>query len=276
VRLPPEPALVRGDRKRLVQVLANILNNAAKYTPEDGTLALDVLADDTHVRIAVRDNGIGMTPELAARAFDLFAQAERSADRASGGLGLGLALVKSLVELHGGEVTCESPGLGMGSRFMVALPRLPADGAAAPDQAGGAGTGAQAEPGPLRILVVDDNEDAADMLAMLLEASGHEVLVEHGPEQALARARETAPQVCLLDLGLPGMDGAELARRLRAQPDTAHALLIAVTGYGQESDRARTRDAGLDHHLVKPIDLDRLQAILGDYAASTATGMRIR
>jgi signal transduction histidine kinase/ActR/RegA family two-component response regulator len=276
VRLPPEPALVRGDRKRLVQVLANILNNAAKYTPEDGTLALDVLADDTHVRIAVRDNGIGMTPELAARAFDLFAQAERSADRASGGLGLGLALVKSLVELHGGEVTCESPGLGMGSRFMVALPRLPADGAAAPDQAGGAGTGAQAEPGPLRILVVDDNEDAADMLAMLLEASGHEVLVEHGPEQALARARHTAPQVCLLDLGLPGMDGAELARRLRAQPDTAHALLIAVTGYGQERDRARTRDAGLDHHLVKPIDLDRLQAILGDYAASTATGMRIR
>jgi signal transduction histidine kinase len=262
VRLPPAPALVRGDKKRLVQVLANILNNAAKYTQEGGALRLEVEAEEKYVRIAVSDNGIGMAPDLVARAFDLFAQAERSADRASGGLGLGLALVKSLVELHGGEVACESPGRGLGSRFTVILPRLDADtGPAAPR------TAAAAAPSPLlRIMVVDDNEDAADTLAMLLEASGHEVLVEHSPHRALARARDAAPQVCLLDIGLPDMDGAELARQLRALPETADALLVAITGYGQDSDRARTREAGFNHHLVKPIDLDRLHAVLEERA----------
>jgi CheY-like chemotaxis protein len=276
VRQARAPALVCGDKKRLVQVLANILNNAAKYTQEGGLLRLEVEAGEDEVRIAVVDNGIGMAPELVARAFDLFAQAERSADRASGGLGLGLALVRSLVELHGGTVTCDSPGLGRGSRFVVSLPRMNAQAAAGQGQA--ADASAPAGPGPLRILVVDDNEDAADTLAMLLEASGHEVLVEHGSHRALARAADAAPQVCLLDIGLPDMDGVELARRLRAQPETANALLVAVTGYGQESDRARTREAGFDHHLVKPIDLARLQAVLEErtYAASTATGMRIR
>jgi PAS domain S-box-containing protein len=265
VRLPSAPALVCGDKKRLVQVLANILNNAAKYTQEDGMLRLDVEAGDTEVRIAVLDNGIGMAPELVARAFDLFAQAERSADRASGGLGLGLALVKSLVELHGGTVACDSPGLGLGSRFVIGLPRLRAQVPSAQGQATGADV--PAVPGPLRILVVDDNEDAADTLAMLLEASGHEVLVEHGSRRALARAIDAAPQVCLLDIGLPDMDGTELARRLRALPETAGALLVAVTGYGQDSDRARTREAGFDHHLVKPIDLARLHALLEDARA---------
>jgi len=259
VQLPPAQVLVCGDKKRLVQVLANILNNAAKYTQEGGRLRLEVEADAGQVRIAVSDNGIGMAPEVVARAFELFAQAERSVDRASGGLGLGLALVRSLVELHDGTVACESPGLGKGSRFMVTLPRLSERHTAAPGPGGGE---AAPDTGALRILVVDDNEDAADTLAMLLEASGHEVMVEHCPHRALARARETAPQVCLLDIGLPDMDGAELARRLRAMPETAHAMLVAVTGYGQESDRARTRDAGFDHHLVKPLDLDKLHAIL--------------
>jgi signal transduction histidine kinase len=262
LRMLPAPVLVRGDKKRLVQVLANILNNAAKYTQDGGQLRLHVEADDMQVRMAVSDNGIGMAPELVERAFDLFAQAERSADRASGGLGLGLALVKHLVELHGGTVSCESAGAGLGSRFVVGLPRLaqPAE-PLAPETGGGA-----AAPGGLRILVVDDNEDAADTLAMLLEASGHQVLVEHGSRQALARILAGgpggAPQVCLLDIGLPDMDGAELARHLRAQPETANTLLVAVTGYGQDSDRARTRAAGFDHHLVKPIDLDKLHAIL--------------
>ncbi|MGZ5202834.1 MAG: hybrid sensor histidine kinase/response regulator [Telluria sp.] len=274
VGLPSAPALVRGDKKRLVQVLANLLNNAAKYTQEGGRIALDIAADGQRIRIEVSDNGIGMAPELVARAFDLFAQAARSADRASGGLGLGLALVKNLVELHGGTVACESPGPGQGSRFTVTLPRLAVQPAA--EQAPDAGQQTAAGPASLRVLVVDDNEDAADTLAMLLEVSGHEVLVANDPWQALARARESLPQVCLLDLGLPDMDGAELARRLRAQPETANALLVAVTGYGQESDRARTREAGFDHHLVKPLDLDRLQAVLDAYAASTATGMRIR
>jgi CheY-like chemotaxis protein/two-component sensor histidine kinase len=252
VRLPAAPALACGDRKRLVQVLANILNNAAKYTQEGGDVRLDVEADAAAVRIEIRDNGIGMAPELAARAFDLFAQAERSADRASGGLGLGLALVKNLVELHGGTVSCDSPGLGHGSRFVVSLPRLPAS---APQ--------------------VREAPDAADTLAMLLEASGDEVLVEHGSRAALERARaagrEGAPLVCLLDIGLPDMDGAELARRLRAQPETADALLVAVTGYGQDSDRERTRAAGFDHHLVKPLDLEKLHAIL-DGVRTPASG----
>jgi PAS domain S-box-containing protein len=261
LRLPSAPALVCGDKKRLVQVLANILNNAAKYTQEGGRLRLDVAADDETVRIEVVDNGIGMAPELVARAFDLFVQAERSADRASGGLGLGLALVRSLVELHGGTVSCDSAGVGKGSRFVVCLPRL-AQQQATSAQGQAAGADASAVPGSLRILVVDDNQDAADTLAMLLEASGHEVLVEHSPHRALARAADAAPQVCLLDIGLPDMDGAELARRLRALPETADALLVAVTGYGQESDRARTREAGFDHHLVKPIDLAKLRALL--------------
>jgi signal transduction histidine kinase/CheY-like chemotaxis protein len=256
---PPAQVLVCGDKKRLVQVLANILNNAAKYTPEGGHLRLEVQAGEREVRIEVSDDGIGMAPEVVTRVFDLFAQAERSVDRASGGLGLGLALVKSLVELHGGTVACDSPGLGKGSRFVVTLPRLAERAPAAQGRSGGEDA---AEAGPLRILVVDDNEDAADTLAMLLEVSGHEVMVEHSPHRALARAKETAPQVCLLDIGLPDMDGAELARRLRALPETAPALQVAVTGYGQDSDRARTRDAGFDHHLVKPIDLDQLQALL--------------
>jgi len=276
VHQPPAPALVRGDRKRLVQVLANLLNNAAKYTPEGGALRLGIEVEEDQVCIEVADNGIGMTPELAEHAFELFAQAERSVDRASGGLGLGLPLVRNLVELHGGTVSCASAGLGKGSCFTVCLPRLAQQQTIKSEDDADNKAAAAGQPAALRILVVDDNEDAADTLAMLLELSGHEMLVEHGSRQALARALEARPNVCLLDLGLPDMDGAELARQLRARPETADAMLVAVTGYGQEADRARTREAGFDHHLVKPIDLDRLQAVLGDYAASTATGMRIR
>jgi CheY-like chemotaxis protein len=214
---------------------------------------------DDSVRVDVADNGIGMAPELVARSFDLFAQAERTSDRASGGLGLGLALVKSLVELHGGTVTCVSDGPGRGSRFTVTLPRLAT--AAVPDAPGHAARAAARDEG-LSIMVVDDNADAAAMLALLLEASGHRVIVEHDPLCALERARMEAPQVCLLDIGLPGIDGYELARRLRAQPATAYALLVAITGYGQDSDRERAAAAGFDRHLVKPMDLGTLLAVL--------------
>jgi PAS domain S-box-containing protein len=259
VQVPPQAVLVSGDAKRLVQVIANILNNAAKYTQEGGDIALHASSCDGDVAIAVRDNGIGMAPELVARAFDLFAQAERTSDRASGGLGLGLALVRSLVELHGGQVACESAGLGQGSRFTVTLPCLPS----APHEAGAHGAGgAAAHGGAMRIMVVDDNVDAAATLGMLLEASGHEVGVEHDPYRALERARADRPDVCLLDIGLPGMDGIELARRLRAQPATHDAMLVAVTGYGQDSDRARAMAAGFDHYLVKPVDLDVLRGLL--------------
>jgi signal transduction histidine kinase len=258
LNLPPHGTQVLGDRKRLVQVVANLLGNAAKYTPEGGRLAVTAFARGDRLHIDVLDNGIGMAPELAARAFDLFTQAERSSDRSSGGLGLGLALVKSLIELHGGEVACQSAGMGQGSRFSVCLPLLHAPEAAAPmhDAQPGADTA------PLRVLVVDDNVDAAVMLAMLLEANGHQVQVEYDPLEALAATLANPPQVCLLDIGLPGIDGLELARRLRARPGTAHALLIAITGYGQESDRQQILQAGFDHHLVKPIDIAQLYTLL--------------
>jgi CheY-like chemotaxis protein len=259
LRLTPAPVLVCGDRTRLVQVLANILNNAAKYTQEEGELRLDVEADDKHVRIAVRDNGIGMAPELVARAFDLFAQAERSADRASGGLGLGLALVKNLVELHGGTVSCDSPGLGHGSRFVVSLPRLHALGTSAQETA----DCEPATPAALRILVVDDNRDAAEILTMALELSGCETVVAYSAGAALDLAEGFRPQVGLLDIGLPDMTGYELARRLRQLPDCESGLvLIAATGWGQDKDRELAFEAGFDHHLTKPIDFDQLRMLL--------------
>ena len=260
LHLPPEPAHAWADRKRVVQILVNLLNNAAKYTPEGGhiVLAMDVQAEQ--VALSVTDNGIGMTPELVERAFELFAQAERSADRSQGGLGIGLALVKSLVELHGGSVRAESAGLGKGSRFTVWLPRLevPVTEAASPQ-----GRGANEQPlRPLKVMVVDDNTDAATMLAMFLHSAGHQVVVEHSPVRALLRAQQEPPDVCVLDIGLPDMDGNELVRRLRAQPETAHALMIAVTGYGQEQDRESAAAAGFDYHFVKPADSDKLARLL--------------
>jgi CheY-like chemotaxis protein len=222
---------------------------------------------DAHVLIEVADNGIGMAPELTLRAFDLFAQAERSSDRSLGGLGLGLALVRSLVELHHGTASCESPGLGQGSTFTICLPRLHTqEGRHAEGQSADSALLQQAR--GLRIMVVDDNVDAAAMLAMLLEAAGHQVVVEHRARSALLRAREERPEVCLLDIGLPEIDGNELAQRLRADPRTAGAVLIAVTGYGQEKDLARSRAAGFDHHLVKPVDTRALAAILANIRRS--------
>jgi PAS domain S-box-containing protein len=259
LQLSPEAPLVLGDKKRLVQVLVNLLNNAAKYTREGGQLQLTTEVHSRHVQIQVADNGIGMAPELVSRAFDMFTQAERSPDRSSGGLGLGLALVRSLVQLHGGTVFCESAGPGKGSTFTVCLPRLFAE--EPQPEAPAADPALHKRAAPLRILVVDDNVDAAAMLSMLLEAGGHAVMTEHGARAALARAEAEAPQVCILDIGLPEMDGNELAQRLRAMPQTAGAMLIAVTGYGQENDRQQTLAAGFDHHLVKPVDAGALTAL---------------
>ncbi|WP_273028660.1 hybrid sensor histidine kinase/response regulator [Massilia timonae] len=258
VRLPSEHAAVCGDKARLVQVVANVLGNAAKYTPPGRGIDLRAEVLGTRLVLSVRDEGIGMDRELTGRVFDLFTQAERSSDRSQGGLGLGLALVKHLVELHGGTVGCSSPGLGKGSTFVISLPLLqeeetpvPAPGAAGP--AGAA---------PLRILVVDDNHDAAETLGLLLSAQGHEVAIEHASLPALERARGMRPDVCLLDIGLPEMDGRELARRLKADPATGGAVLIAVTGYGQQQDRDAALAAGFAHHLVKPVNVDVLLRVL--------------
>jgi PAS domain S-box-containing protein len=261
LQLSGQPAHVIGDRTRLVQVVSNILNNAAKYTAPGGRIVLAVTVDDDQVHVAVSDNGVGIAPEVLPYIFDLFTQAERTPDRSQGGLGIGLALVKSLIALHGGSVHARSAGMGLGSEFSVCLPRLvalttqDADGDGSSD---GSGTSTN----PLRVMVVDDNADAAQMLAALLEVQGHAVSVEYDAAGALARARRERPDVMLLDIGLPDMDGYELARRLRAQPETAGATLVALTGYGQHQDRQDAERAGFDHYLVKPADLNQVNEVL--------------
>ena len=265
VHLPASSVSVEGDRARLVQVLANLLNNAVKYTPEERAIEVRVRILDGQLELAVCDEGIGMEPELTERAFDLFAQATRSSDRSQGGLGLGLALVRNLVELHGGSVRCASPGPGQGSTFTVTLP-LATPAAPAETLATVTATAS----GPLRVMVVDDNVDAAETLAMLLDAAGHTVEVEHDSRRALERARAAAPDVFLLDIGLPEIDGNELARRLLAQPETAGAVLIAVSGYGQEQDKRAAREAGFRHHLVKPVDFEQLVELLADVRGAVA------
>ncbi|KQQ40195.1 hypothetical protein ASF61_05280 [Duganella sp. Leaf126] len=283
LRLPPDQLFVRGDRTRLVQALANLLNNAAKYTPQGGevVLALDVRRDhaDRHgaanaeAVLSVTDNGIGMPPELLPRVFDLFAQAERTPDRAQGGLGLGLALVKSIAVLHGGSAVAASDGAGKGSTFTIVLPLLsPAVLAvaapAALPLAHLAPSAASAR--QRRLVVVDDNQDAGRTLGALLEALGHQVAIFNDAESALRASAAweadgaAAADAFILDIGLPDMDGYELARRLRARPATADKLLIALTGYGQAHDRVLSRAAGFDHHFVKPVDHAALGRLLAD------------
>jgi signal transduction histidine kinase/ActR/RegA family two-component response regulator len=259
VQLPEEQVFVRGDRTRLIQVFSNILNNATKYTPPGGHVSLGVVTDAMRVQVAIEDDGVGIAPALLPHIFDLFTQGERSPDRAQGGLGLGLALVKNLLELQGGTVSAHSAGAGQGSRFTVCLPRVTAPG----DRPAPSGE-ASAKPGAAgtRVLVVDDNKDAAETLQLLLEAEGHEALVAHSAHDALAIARQTSPAILFLDIGLPDVDGYELARRLRALPELAHASLVAVTGYGQPKDKARAIEAGFDHHLVKPARLADVLALL--------------
>jgi len=267
LQLSGQPAHVIGDRTRLVQVISNILNNATKYTAPGGRIVLAVTVEDGRATVAVRDNGVGIAPEVLPYIFDLFTQAERTPDRSQGGLGIGLALVKSLVALHGGSVHARSEGLGQGSEFSICLPAA----ARAPAEAHDAGAANDAcvapDNGNLRVLVVDDNADAAQMLAALLEVQGHAVSVEYDARGALARARSEHPDVLLLDIGLPDMDGYELARRLRAQPENAGATLVALTGYGQNQDRAAARQAGFDHYLVKPADLNEVNDVLAQAEA---------
>jgi signal transduction histidine kinase/CheY-like chemotaxis protein len=263
LQLSGRSAHVSGDRTRLVQVISNILNNAAKYTAPGGCLTLSVSVDAQRVMVAVRDNGVGIAPDILPYIFDLFTQAERTPDRSQGGLGIGLALVKSLVALHGGTVHATSDGLGKGSEFCICLPRLELAGELMDDEV--PGTGQQAS-GALRVMVVDDNVDAAQMLAALLEVQGHAVSVEYDAKGALERARRERPDVLLLDIGLPDMDGYELARRLRGQPESAEATLVALTGYGQSQDRKEAELAGFDHYLVKPADMEQVNEVLLDAA----------
>jgi signal transduction histidine kinase/ActR/RegA family two-component response regulator len=270
VSQPPSPAFVLGDHKRLVQVLANLLNNAAKFTPEGGLIAVDLAIDPEHVRLSVSDNGQGLTPELMGRAFDLFAQGERTLDRTQGGLGIGLALVRSVIGLHGGDVQVDSPGLGQGARFTICLPKAeppapaqPADATAGKVTDEAADAAATAAPAPgLSILAVDDNDDALAMLQPLLAALGHHVTTFTGSRAAFRHALAHPPDACVLDIGLPEIDGLALARALRADTRTQGAVLVALSGYGKDADRQAALAAGFDAYFVKPVNIDALAEAL--------------
>jgi PAS domain S-box-containing protein len=262
LEFPPEPISLVGDSIRLTQVIANLLNNAAKYTPPGGRILLAAGRSGEQIEIRVRDNGRGISPELLPRVFELFVQADTALDRGTGGLGIGLTLSQSLVQLHGGTLEATSAGLDQGSEFIVRLP-----GTAAVQR--GRFLPATTDAGRNRsrhpthnILVVDDSTDAANSLALLLRTMGHQVQLAYGGESALELARTYRPDVAVLDLAMPGMDGFELARRLRREPGFADLLLIALTGYGQEEDRRRTREAGFNVHFVKPADPSALEAVL--------------
>ncbi len=248
-----------GDRIRLAQVVANLLTNAARYTKPGGVITVRLEQRTSELVLRVRDTGIGMSAELLPRVFELFAQAAQATDRGTGGLGLGLAIVKSFVELHGGQVRAHSDGEGCGSEFEVTFPLLTDAAQSGPAEALPAAWHA---PMQARILIVDDNQDAADLLADGLSVRGYHTLVAHDPQQALTLARESLPQLALLDIGLPGMDGYELAKLMRAEPALQGVRLVALTGYGQAADRARSREAGFAEHLVKPVNMERVQAAI--------------
>jgi signal transduction histidine kinase len=250
---------VDGDRARLAQVAANLLTNAAKYTPAGGRIRVSAGQENGFAVLRVNDSGVGMTREFLERVFDRFEQGDRAIDRSVGGLGLGLAIVRSIVTMHGGTVGATSEGAGKGSEFMVRLPLAvaPANGT----QAIPPGSGPVTTKAPRRVLVVDDNEDGAELLDLALRTMGHTTRTAHDGPTALVAAKEFEPDVALLDIGLPEMDGYEVARRLRAMYAGRPLLLVALTGYGQESDRARSRAAGFDLHLVKPVDLSVLEDV---------------
>jgi signal transduction histidine kinase/DNA-binding response OmpR family regulator len=269
LKVPSEPLWVNGDSARLAQVLTNLLNNAAKYTEEGGKIWLSIQRDEGMVVLRVRDNGIGIPRDMIAAVFDLFTQVDRALDRSEGGLGIGLTLVRRLVEMHGGTVAAQSDGLGHGSEFIVRLPEHALQ--SAPALPASAPTSISAPPPQRRVLLVDDNVDSADSLGMLLRLNGYEVHVVHDGPAALEAARNLTPDFVVLDIGLPGMDGFEVARRLRVMPQTQEVLLIAVTGYGQTEDRARSFQAGFDHHLVKPVEFSTLHELLLSRSAPTAT-----
>ncbi|HYM23388.1 MAG TPA: ATP-binding protein [Vicinamibacterales bacterium] len=258
----PNGLLVRGDATRLTQVFVNVISNAAKYTEPGGAIQIAAETDDAFVELSVRDTGIGISEEMLPRVFEMFAQERQALDRANGGLGLGLTIARSLIQLHGGTIEARSEGLGTGSEFVIRLPALAAREGLRPGTAPFAGQRVRSSAQRRRILIVDDNVDAAHMMADALEMAGHETRVAFDGPSALETAREFKPDAALLDLGLPLMDGYELAEQLAAATSAQRPVLVAVTGYGQVSDRERTAAAGFDAHVVKPVDVPQLMALL--------------
>jgi CheY-like chemotaxis protein len=246
---------VNGDPARLVQCVTNLLTNAIKYTDPQGQIRVESRAEGDQALIEVSDNGTGIAAELLPHVFDLFVQSERTLDRSQGGLGIGLSVVRRLIEMHGGSVAARSEGPGRGSSFSIRLPRVQRRASTEDEHENPVVPGC-------RVLVVDDNQDAAESLAMLMSLDGHQVEAVFTPERALQFVAEAPPEVMLLDIGLPGMNGYEVARRVREMPGGKAIRLIALTGYGQAEDRRRSLDAGFDDHLVKPVEPERLQQAL--------------
>jgi len=262
VSLPETPVVIDADFARLAQVFTNLLNNAAKYSEPGSTIRITAGVENGEVRISVKDEGIGIDPDHIAGIFDLFAQLERSIEKSRGGLGIGLSLVKRLVEMHGGTVEVKSGGSGKGAEFIVTLPdSSDVDAMTFPSIESPTDSGVTSS---LRILVIDDNRDSADCLAMLLDALGHKTATVYDGERALATVDSFSPDVILLDIGLPGMSGYEICRQLRNRPGGEDLVILAQTGWGQDEDRRRTKEAGFDHHLVKPVDPADLLARLAD------------
>jgi two-component system CheB/CheR fusion protein len=265
VELAPVPLVVHGDMHRLTQILVNLLNNAARYTPHAGSIAVRAREEDGWAVIEVSDNGRGIEPVMLERIFHMFVQGRAAPDKVGAGLGVGLALARHIAEAHGGTLQAQSEGENKGARFTLRLPLLKT-----PAQPGDAAT--QAADRPMvakRILVVDDNVDAAATLALLLKSLGHETCVVHDGVQALRMAVQFRPEVVLLDIGMPGLDGYEVARRLRALKRERPLRIVAITGWGQEADRARSREAGFDVHLVKPVDPTVLTSAIANNNGAT-------
>jgi signal transduction histidine kinase len=258
VRLPRETLPVDGDATRLSQVFSNLLNNAAKYTEMGGRIELAAYREAKEIVVTVKDNGIGLAPESTAVIFDMFMQVDRSLERSQAGLGVGLTLSRRLVELHQGVVEVTSEGKGRGSTFTV---RLPASYTRLEEAASPGGPGAHEGPGR-RVLLADDNVDFVNSLGQLLSSRGHEVRIAYDGAEAIQAAREFNPDIAFLDIGMPKVHGYDVARHLRREPATAECMLVAVTGWGQEGDRAQAREAGFDRHLVKPVDPAEIEAIL--------------
>ncbi|MGB2715151.1 MAG: ATP-binding protein [Vicinamibacterales bacterium] len=265
IEISTEPTWVEGDAVRLEQVFANILMNAIKYTPPGGVIQVSVRGDSDAAVLSVEDTGVGIAPDLLPSIFEMFVQGERTLDRAQGGLGIGLTLVRRLVELHGGMVTASSNGIGSGSTFTVRLPRVTATVATS--------TGVSSlrkETRPKRVLLIEDSRDARDMFRMLLELAGHTVYEAENGHHGLELLETVHPEAAVIDIGLPGLDGYEVARRIRMQPRGRAMLLLALTGYGFPSDYERSAAAGFDHHLIKPVDPDELTRLLGESEVNLA------
>ena len=269
ISLPPNQVYLDADLTRLAQVFGNLLTNSVKYTPHSGHIWLAAERQGEEVFVSVRDNGIGIPPESLRSIFDMFSQVDRSIERSTGGLGIGLALVKGLVEMHGGTVTAESPGVGKGSTFTVRLPLLGDRAESMPKAL--ADEGPRAAGLKRRILVVDDNRDAATSMAMLLRLMNNEVRTAHDGLEAVEVAEAFRPQVILMDLGMPRLNGYEATRRIREQPWGKPPAIIALTGWGQEGDKERSHEAGCDGHLVKPVNLSDLEKLLAELTGSENT-----